>query len=260
MNQDNETEKEREESDNKTTMQGLHPIYRENDLSYWYPMIKDAVPTPETSWLKVGDGLNLAHLLDGPAPDGPPLVYDVVCDALEQLAWKVGEPLFLRTGHGSGKHDWNRCCYVDSICDISKHVTNLVEWSHLVDPRGLPHDTWAVREMLDTEPLFHCERYGRMPVVREWRYFARGGDVLYGIPYWPVEALEHGHPDDPNWENHIEALHTEPEGGEELARAASEQLPGKWSVDVLVAADGLYVTDVALAKTSSGWDESKVSE
>jgi len=80
--------------------------------------------------------------------------------------------------------------------------------------------------MLPTQPLFRCRLYGNMPVVREWRYFVDGGKLLYGIPYWPEEALEQGGPDADDWREHLKLLQTEPSGTDVLAKKAGECIGG----------------------------------
>lgn len=223
-----------------------------NCLSFWYPQIRHAVPTPETFYVTVSDGWRLANLLDG----GECWYFDSLCEILWDAAKKVGLPCFLRTGQGSGKHDWKNCCYLTDAELIPQHVMALVEWSHMVDMMGLPHGTWVIREMLDVSPVFRCTAFGGMPVVREWRYFVADGELLYGIPYWPEEALEQGRPDKNSWRDDLPFLHSPFEGGEELARKVAEVIPGRWSVDVLETANSdLYVTDMAIAEQSWGWKE-----
>jgi len=220
-------------------------------LSFWYPQIVRAVPTPKTFFVRVSDGWALANLCEGQ----PCWYFDALCTMLQGAIELVGIPCFLRTGMGSGKHNWKNCCYLDDPAKLKQHIFNLVEWSHLVDFMGLDHSVWVVREMLPTKPKFLCQRYGDMPVVREWRYFVDGDKLLYGIPYWPEDALEEGQPNDENWRVCLSYLHEEP-GPEvvELATKAGGCVGGKWSVDVLEGQDQWYVTDMAIAEVSYGWN------
>ena len=123
----------------------------------------------------------------------------------------------------------------------------------MVDMMGLPHDVWVVREMLNVEPLFRCDRYAWMPVVRERRYFVDGPTVLYSIPYWPEDALEQGGPDTEDWRDHMGLLNA-PVEGDALASKCGQAVGGKWSVDILEAVDGLYIIDMATAERSYGWN------
>lgn len=228
-----------------------HAPMDRNCLSYWYPKIANHVPTPDTFFVRVADGWRLADLLAG----GSCWYFESLCEMLRGAAEVVGTPCFLRTGQGSGKHNWKDCCYVTDAPAIGRHVMNLVEWSHRVALMGLPHDVWVVRKMLPTRPAFHCARYGGMPVVREWRYFVDGPKVLYGIPYWPEVALGQGGPDVAGWRDHLTDLHAEISGGAALANEAGARVGGRWSVDVLDTTDGPHVTDMAVAERSWGWEE-----
>lgn len=227
-----------------------------NCLSWWYPRIAGHVPTPETYFVRVSDWMELAKILDNQEC----WYFNELCVLLGKAVDRVGTPCFLRTGQGSGKHDWKNCCFLESRDDLPQHICKLVEWSHLVDFIGLRHDVWVVRKMLDVEPLFRCTAYGDMPVVREWRYFVKGGQVLYGIPYWPEGALEQGRPDREDWHTFVPLLHAEPiEQAAKLAATVSEVVEGAWSVDMLCCKDGgWYVTDMALAHMSHGWEAGRI--
>lgn len=222
-------------------------------MSWWYPKIQGLVPTPRTEIVKAG--IELWRLIDDETPDG----YYGFLTRLGEMAVKVApghieQPVFLRTGHTSGKHNWKCCCYLDY--DLDGHVRALVNFSAMAGFFGLPYDVWAVREYLPVEPLFRCTAYGDMPVVPERRYFVDGGKLLYSIPYWPEQALQEGEPDEPNWRDKLPIVQREfTEAAAKMARTCGEACGGKWSVDVLLTRDGYYVTDMAEAEKSWGWVE-----
>lgn len=229
---------------------------RDNCLSYWFPLIEAAgVPVPKTAIVREPEFRELLRLLDGePTP-----VLERLASAIAEAAKPMGWPCFLRTGQGSGKHNWENCCYLGIPASIEPHIVALVEWSESVDFLGLPYDVWAVREMLPTKPLFRCTRYGNFPVVREFRVFVDGGSILYHVPYWPDGAIEEGRPDDPEWAGKLylanrlrehERVHIET-----LAAIAGSAVGGKWSVDILETERGWFVTDMAVAERSYGWRE-----
>lgn len=224
-----------------------------NCLSYWYPIIKNVpgVRTPETLILDLGDeGWSLAELLDGRVPEAATTARAFVRDAGESL----GYPMFVRTGHGSGKHNWSRTCCVREQAAIPRHIAALVEWSHMVDMLGLPHSVWVARRMLAVHPLFRCTNYGDMPVVEEWRVFVRDGAVECVHPYWPTEAIEQGAPDLPDWRRYLTLLHrVPPPEVVEMARLAAAALGGYWSADVMFTNDGYYLTDMAIGERSYHW-------
>jgi len=101
-------------------------------------------------------------------------------DDVEQAATAVGFPCFLRTDHTSGKHEWNRTCFLKSADDIPQHIFNLAEHSEICDFIGLPRDTWVVREYLPIIPYGSCPHYGNMPLCREFRFFVND-DVVCAV-------------------------------------------------------------------------------
>jgi len=103
-----------------------------NDLAYWYPLVKDVVPTPATRI--VHTDLPLVRMVDGEPLDG----LDAFIAQLTQVGNELGWPCFLHTGHGSGKHDWEHTCFVPDSSAFPARVAALVEWSIMVDIMGLP--------------------------------------------------------------------------------------------------------------------------
>lgn len=228
-----------------------------NDMGFWFPPLEAAgLPVPRTKLVRChGD---LTSVLDGA---GPGCFHDLVSD-LKAAAQHFRYPCFLRTGHGSGKHSWDQCCFVQRESVIAARVCNLVEWSHLVDLMGLPTTTWAVRELLDTDPICRCRAYGGFPVVREFRFFVRTGVVEHVQPYWPISSVAKGHPDvdGPVWRTRLAAAsslgHGEREHLGTLASAAAWAVDtGHWSVDMLQDRHGKWwVTDMADGDMSYKYD------
>ena len=234
-----------------------------NCLSYWFPKLAAAsVPVPRTEIIRFEDGRDgwtLADLCDGKTPDG----FDRLIEDLRSAAFRIGAgPWFLRTGQGSGKHDWSRCCYLTDLDKLPHHVAALVEWSHLVDMLGLRHDVWCVREFLPTEPVATLPGYGGMPLVKEVRGFVKGGKVVCVHPYWPMEAIQQGFGRDADMNVVADTLEritvSLGEIGEsyKLLTAVAKTFDGDgaWSVDVLATKRGWYVTDMAIAERSFHWD------
>ncbi len=159
-----------------------------NCLAYWFPKLQAAgVPVPRTEIVRTD--CDLAQLLDGKDPEGWSAFLAQMYAAIARIG---GTPCFLRTGQGSGKHQWENTCHVTEPDLLPRHVAALVEWSHLVDFMGLAHDVWAIREMLPVEPIAALPRYGNMPLVTEVRSFVKGGAILCSHPYWPEGAVADG--------------------------------------------------------------------
>lgn len=138
-------------------------------LSHWFPLIEAAgVPVPKTTILKMPKEAqeHIWEAFDGKL-DGDISAYTGFCRNIEAAAATVGYPFFLRTDHTSGKHQWDKTCFVRFAQDIPKHVFALAEFAEMADLMGLLWDTWAVREYLPILPVGRCPNYGNMPVCRE---------------------------------------------------------------------------------------------
>jgi hypothetical protein len=198
--------------------------------------------------------MDLTPCVDGPNDDADswlPMFRRFVSE-LQEAADQIGYPAFLRTGQGSGKHQWSRCCYLAKRDMVADHVVNLVEWSHMVDMMGLPTDVWCVREMLPVKPIGVCERYRGMPVVKEFRFFVRDGKIVCRHPYWPLDALNEGGFAADVPEGWYEEFCRIPDEVEPLAARVAQAFAGDgaWSVDLLETDRGWYVTDMAEAERS----------
>jgi len=230
-----------------------------NCLSWWFPRIAGAgLPVPETRILWTE-----CHLLDlcgGKTPIG----FDGFAATIDAYANELGGyPVFLRTGQTSAKHSWKDSCFLPSKEEIGRHVARIVEFSECCDMLGLPHHVWAVRKLLPVEPLFRWRAYGDMPFVREIRVFVRNGAVKYHVPYWPEDAVRGGVPDAKDWEDRLRVASEfslrELNVAYGLAKSAGAACFGRWSVDCLEADGCWYVTDMAIAELSWGYDEEKFS-
>lgn len=219
----------------------MHASAPENCLSYWYPrLVAAGVPTPET------------HIFHPDWAGGIPRTLELIGKVAVACGnWRLGWPLFMRTGHGAGKHEWRDTCFVNTHSRAHRNVHALYDWCATAD---LPPAVWVFRKMLRTNPLFRCTGYGGMPVVREWRFFARNGEIECVHPYWPADALEQGCSDAANWKGSLSRLHADPPPeAVEVATKAAKKFDGYWSLDVLEAVDGHYLTDMAGGLASWHW-------
>lgn len=250
-------------------------MYAKNCLSYWFPKIHAAgLPVPETEIVILPQEAQRAIF---GVFDGKP-IGDATQPFLEELRSAVlrrGTPCFLRTGQGSGKHNWKNCCFVADIERLPWHVAALAEWSEMVDFLGLPWDVWCVRELLPTQPEMIATNYGDMPVNREFRFFVRDAEVVCFHPYWPRRALiegigkdvydrtAHRHdwrlPEGFDLESTFQRLSILDEPAlyqlRDLASRAGAAVGGEWSVDLLETTCGWYVTDMAIAANSYHWED-----
>jgi len=228
-----------------------------NCLSYWFPRIQAAgLPVPKTTIIQTP--CELVNLLDGVTPDGFHEFVREVMTAGEAMGW----PIFLRTGHISGKHDWCQTCYVPRLSEVAQHIFRLVEYSNMVDLMGLPTDVWAVRELLETNHQFHAFR--GMPIGREFRAFVRDDRVQCIHPYWPKDSIRN--PGTEDWEDKLDRMSTRDALDTEIisglsTRAALAIGSGDWSVDCLQLASGDWIViDMEDADRSYHWEECAAEE
>lgn len=228
------------------------------DMAYWFRLIRTVSPVPPT--VHVDTTLVLSSLLDGVEPHDWKRgeSYGDFIDRLQQAGEAFGWPCFLRTGYGSGKHEWRSTCWVPSPSAMSQHVYALVEWSHIVDIGGLPYQDWFVRKMLDVEPLFHA--FDGMPITREFRVFFKGDEYQHIQPYWIPKAIHA--PDRIDWRDRLrDASQLKDEEAEELCYLAGEAMGAvgavdeeHWSIDFLQDRDGQWwLTDMADGDKSFAW-------
>lgn len=222
-------------------------------LSYWFPKLAaSGVLVPPTRIVTTED--ELVVLDDGETPPH----WTTFLAGLRNAADEVGGyPVFLRTGHGSGKHDWLETCFVPFPEVFGQHVYAIVVWSNIVDMMGLPTNVWAVRKMLPMLSTFTA--FGGFPVNKERRYFIESGKVRCHHPYWPPYSID-GHTAEPDWQAKLAALNEETPDEVALLTRLSEQVArafdgdGAWSLDWAQTRDGdWYAIDMAEMHRSYHW-------
>jgi hypothetical protein len=235
-----------------------------NCMLFWYPVIQRAgVLAPKTRIISFDQ--QLGPLLDGEDVPGASMLFVRIHEEAKSVG---GYPVFLRTGHTSGKHEWKDACFLGCAEDIPSHVVKIVEYSAMAHIMGLPTDIWVVREMLQPVTAFMAF-HGRMPVSLEFRCFIRGDDFLYMIPYWQEQVIAHSdqwHPPSArNWRELLRDLYNSATMEDErhiivetrkigAALARAEGSDEAWSVDWMKCQDGnWYCIDMALAESSWGW-------
>ena len=231
-----------------------------NNLAYWFPKLLAAkLPVPKTIILTmpVPAQESVFAGFDGKdEPEGSIGEYRAFADRVRAAAAELGgAPVFLRTGHTSGKHEWARTCYLADLALTEQHLFALAEHSELCGLPGLPWDTWAVRELLPTVQYGVCPDYGGMPVAREFRCFVDGGVLRCAHPYWPLESLADGGASPECMAAANRGASVVPRVVTDLARRAGAVLAGEWSVDILDTTRGWFITDCALAAESFHWPD-----
>lgn len=230
-------------------------------LPYWWNKTRElGVPQPKTVYAPYEER-TLRRSLDGEKLDIAPLL-----EAAETVG---GYPVFLRTDQMSGKHSWDRTCYVESADVMYRHVMALVEENYMADMVGeaLPSG-FAVREFLDLDWSFRAFG-GNMPIATEARTFLRNGEIECIHPYWPPESIEEWAarvnrfmhvPDD--WRDALEHQYAKIERDMDTIRAVvlkvAAVMDGWWSCDVALGRNGMwYLIDMAPGAASYHWSSCK---
>lgn len=243
------------QTDDVTLAKRMIDSQGENCMSWWFPRICDHVPVPKTELVETpGPFVQMFGLIE--QDDGPPAWFEDFLASLTEAALRVSAegPWFLRSGVYSGKHSFRHCCEVTDLSKIAGHVIRIFHDSMLVDLFGLPCNVWAVREWLPGKAICRIEKYGGMPLRREFRAFAANGRVKCIHPYWPPESLELA----TELDEQVRMMNEM--GGDRnrllsLASVASSRVSGEWSIDLLETDRGWFVTDMALAQRSFHWPD-----
>jgi hypothetical protein len=211
-----------------------------DSMLFWFPTVEELdISKPRTEIVEVGDNFDMIKCIDeGDFPDG-------LLDGLLEGAKNIGYPLFLRTDQLSGKHRWEKTCYVTSEDVLPNHVYELIEESAMAGFFGLPVKAFAFREFHTLDWRFKA--FGGMPVARERRYFIKDGKVLCHHPYWVQGAIDQwwGKVDLPkDWRLTLGELNREdPDEIDALTsycKAIMEELEGYWSVDFAMEKQGRW--------------------
>lgn len=227
-----------------------------NSMCHWWPLVKDLpIPMPETIIVEIGDELKQFYYdvmdLFG-APEGTKLPDPAWMADIERAADALGYPVFMRTDECSGKHDWERTCFVATREGVRNHVFAVCGANEEADILGLPYRAIVVRKYIEPAAAFTAF-WGKLPIGRERRYFVRYGQVQCRHSYWPEEALSS--PSVEDWRERLRELNAQSAGEEQLLRGYAEQiaarLEGYWSVDFMCSAEPRwYFIDAALGDDS----------
>lgn len=222
---------------------------RDNSLLFWFPKVKNlGIPVPKTEWVEISTN-ELLRFMDDLC------VLNKYWSEIEKVATKIGFPLFLRTDLASGKHGWNKTCFVEELKDLKDHIYRVVSANFEADIMGLPARALVFREYIEMESGFTAF-WGQLPISRERRYFIKDGIVVEHFPYWPEEAIEKSAfpPSRKDWKEVLKELNTETEEEIALLNSYAEKvgtvLEGYWSVDFCRARDGPETPETT---SGSGW-------
>jgi hypothetical protein len=226
-----------------------------NSMLYWWPIVKDlGIVMPRTELIPIKDKSFdvLANIIDGKEPFAEMPIVKSVCA-------KMGYPIFLRTDHLSGKHDWERTCFIEKETDLPSHIGALIEESLTAGILGVPFTALAVRNYIPMDILFTAF-WGKMPVNPEIRVFVKAGVIQCRHWYWITDAIRN--PSIEDWKEVLDRTKIRVESSEELdhvsdvaclvAQALHDHGDDEqWSVDFCRSAIGEWVMiDMAIGRNS----------
>jgi hypothetical protein len=240
-------------------------------MLYWFPLIEGKVPTPKTVFVP------LPKDVEAWMDSGIPKEF---IEKLKDTAAPLGYPVFMRTDQLAAKHSWIETCYVARPDLIGGNCYRLIEENLMADFLGnMIPKAMVLREFLTLDAPFKA--FKDMPIAREYRIFAEDGKVLCLHPYWPPESIEFWNPEDKvkvremldkgasleealkyrseplGWREQLAEISKFPNDPriEAIARIASKEVGGYWSVDVCRVKDnGYYLTDMAVGERSYHWE------
>jgi len=214
-------------------------------LLYWFPIIKDLpIPMPKTVWVEIPYDV-FCEYMDAPETKTRPRIVNYAQNIVSK-AREIGYPLFLRTDLASGKHSWERSCYVEKEEDLFKHIWRVVECNFTADVFGLECRALVFREHIPMASQFTAF-WGKLPISPERRYFIRDGVVECHHPYWTEDAIEMSGfpPFVVGWRQILDRMNQEPDEEVRLltqyANQVAQILPNYWSVDFCKAEDGRWI-------------------
>lgn len=215
-----------------------------NSMLYWYPMIRDLdIPQPKTAIYKIPKK-ELGRIMETNAEN-------LDMKLIKKVAGRIGYPLFLRTDQASGKHSWDRTCYVPDSKSLKSHIFEVISFNYGADICGLPFKALIFRKYIQMDTLFTAF-WGNMPVNPEVRFFINNGNIACYHWYWIEDAIKNPSRDD--WKELIAKAKETVEIDklkQEAQKVAGEFKEGYWSVDFCRSKDQKwYLIDMATGEDS----------
>ena len=221
-------------------------------MNYWYPRIRHlSIPMPKTEIPVTKNIQDWWSLLDGEDP-----LSEDEKQAIRDAAVKVGGyPVFMRSDLCSGKHSFERTCFVQNEDDMIRHIWALVDENCCCD---CAMESIVIREYIPPAATFKAFR--GLPIAPERRYFVRDNEVVCHHPYWIKDAIQFPYPMHEDirppisWQAELAIMNREREEVPLLTRYAEQiahELGGDWSIDFMLGRDDTwYMIDMATAMQS----------
>jgi hypothetical protein len=164
-------------------------VMDKNSLCYWFPLLEkyqDRINYPQTIIYPL-DHLNPLDLIEN--QDAIKSFQTNDLPKIEMIFKILGFPLFLKTDEFSGKHSWEKTCFIPNKTSFLPNLARLIEESFCVDMCGLPLNALIFRKFIPLHSPFNFF-HGNMPVARERRYFIKNGQIQCNHAYWDQLVFE----------------------------------------------------------------------
>ena len=213
-------------------------------MNYWFPKIKHLnIPMPKTEIPVTKNVRFWWSLLDGEDP-----LSDEEIQSIRGAAIKVGGyPIFMRSDLCSGKHSFERTCFIRRAEDVIRHIWAIVDENACCD---CAMESIVIREYI--VPAWAFKAFSGLPIAPERRYFVRDGEVVCHHPYWIPDAIRN--PDMVAWVRALSLMNIEADEVPLLtgyATKIAQELGGDWSIDFMMGMDDIwYMIDMATAMQS----------
>jgi len=167
---------------------------------------------------------------------------------IRDAAIKVGGyPVFMRSDLCSGKHSFERTCFIRNEEDVIRHIWAIVDENGCCD---CAMESIVIREYI--QPAWAFKAFRGLPIAPERRYFVRDGEVVCHHPYWIEDAIRN--PDMDAWCGALKLMNIEEDEISLLtgyAEQIAQELGGDWSIDFMLGRDDTwYMIDMATAMQS----------
>lgn len=250
-----------------------------NNFSFWFPLIRSVrqklIYVPESYVIFIPENVYKSFFRerDGDTKRISDWYVECVCPVIEKNF--AEKDFFIKNGCFSNKFEFDKSCHIlkyDESEDILAKIMNLMYMS-------LCHDTEGYLELVLREWITPPENtktiYGGMPFRPEMRVFYDFDQrkVLYTVNYWDWEYCHDAICQSWDDEKTVDAEVYESEYSQENKMVevfgakympvienalADVDLRGRWSVDFILEEDRVILIDMALARMSAYWDESKI--
>ena len=241
-----------------------------NNISFWYPKIKDCgIPTPKTYIIDIPEEVLIACFMDGDQKQNMDIVYNWVKNELmTAIPEDLRGLLFIKNGAFSNKFDFNTACVRYSSLDIARSIIEINYASLMLETGG--NTELAIRErILNQKEDVPCI-YNGMPLRNEYRVFYNFDTkkALYVVNYWDwdycYDAISRNMSDKIIYESYYGRLKEHYETNKDKVMQYVEEhmqtvtgLDGIWSIDIMEANNNLWLIDMALGYRSAYWDPVK---